>query len=452
MTDGFNICEYFRKISSKILSIIPISENLLTFLFFSAIFTIGGSAMIERTDYLQKLIAWKDEQIIKVVTGIRRCGKSTLLDLYKGYLKENGIGDEQIISVNFEDLENERLQDYRVLYAYLTERLCKGKTTYIFLDEIQKVEGFEKVVDSLYIKENVDVYITGSNSWLLSGELATLLSGRYVEINMLPFSFAEFCQSRGGSDEDRLFAEYMSDGAFPYIATMDRTKEKIDMYLEGIYNTVIVKDVEERQRRREKDPNKRKVTDIALLKNISKFLANSVGSPVSVKKIADYITSSGRKVSQNTVDDYIEALVQAYIFYRAERYDVEGKQLLKQNGKLYIVDLGLRRYLLPKRNYDLGYSLENIIFLELLRRGYQVNVGKAGSTEIDFVARKDDILEYYQVTASLTEQTTFEREIAPLRKIRDNYPKKILTLDRFTLGNYEGIEVVNAIDWLLNKN
>ena len=375
-----------------------------------------------------------------------------MLDLYKGYLKENGTGDEQIISVNFEDLENEALQDYRVLYAYLTERLCKGRTTYIFLDEIQKVEGFEKVVDSLYIKENVDVYITGSNSWLLSGELATLLSGRYVEINMLPFSFAEFCQSRGIGDEDRLFAEYMSDGAFPYIATMDRTKEKIDMYLEGIYNTVIVKDVEERQRRKEKDPNKRKVTDIALLKNISKFLANSVGSPVSVKKIADYITSSGRKVSQNTVDDYIEALVQAYIFYRAERYDVEGKQLLKQNGKLYIVDLGLRRYLLPKRNYDLGYSLENIIFLELLRRGYQVNVGKAGSTEIDFVARKDDILEYYQVTSSLTEQATFDREIAPLRKIRDNYPKKILTLDRFTLGNYEGIEVINAIDWLLNKN
>ena len=327
--------------------------------------------MIERTNYLQKLIAWKDEQIIKVVTGIRRCGKSTLLDIYKGYLKENGIGDEQIISVNFEDLENEILQDYRVLYAYLTERLCKGKTTYIFLDEIQKVEGFEKVVDSLYIKENVDVYITGSNSWLLSGELATLLSGRYVEINMLPFSFAEFCQSRGGGDEDRLLAEYMSDGTFPYIATMDRTKEKIDMYLEGIYNTVIVKDVEERQRRKEKDPNKRKVTDISLLKNISKFLANSVGSPVSVKRIADYITSSGRKVSQNTVDDYIEALVQAYIFYRAERYDVEGKQLLKQNGKLYIVDLGLRRYLLPKLNYDLGYSLQNIIFLELLRPGYQ---------------------------------------------------------------------------------
>lgn len=406
--------------------------------------------MIERKEYLKKLIAWKDEQVIKVVTGIRRSGKSTLLDLYKQYLKGHGVGGEQIVSVNFEELENEVLQDYRALYAYLTERLCRGKMTYIFLDEVQKVEGFERVVDSLYIKENVDVYITGSNSWLLSGELVTLLSGRYVEINMLPFSFSEFYESRGGGDEDRLFAEYLSDGAFPYIATMDRTKEKVDMYLEGIYNTVIVKDVEERRLRKE-DPNRRKVTDIALLKNISKFLANCVGSPISVKKIADYITSSGRKVSPNTVDDYIEALTEAYIFYRAERYDVEGKQLLKQNGKLYIVDLGLRRYLLPKRNYDLGYSLENIVFLELVRRGYRVNVGKAGNAEIDFVAGKDDILEYYQVSASLIEQTTFEREIAPLRKIGDNYPKKILTLDRFTPGNYEGIEVINAIDWLLGR-
>ena len=406
--------------------------------------------MIERKEYLKKLIAWKDEQVIKVVTGIRRSGKSTLLDLYKQYLKGHGVGGEQIVSVNFEELENEVLQDYRALYAYLTERLCRGKMTYIFLDEVQKVEGFERVVDSLYIKENVDVYITGSNSWLLSGELVTLLSGRYVEINMLPFSFSEFYESRGGGDEDRLFAEYLSDGAFPYIATMDRTKEKVDMYLEGIYNTVIVKDVEERRSRKE-DPNRRKVTDIALLKNISKFLANCVGSPITVKKIADYITSSGRKVSPNTVDDYIEALTEAYIFYRSERYDVEGKQLLKQNGKLYIVDLGLRRYLLAKRNYDLGYSLENIVFLELVRRGYRVNVGKAGNAEIDFVAGKDDILEYYQVSASLIEQTTFEREIAPLRKIGDNYPKKILTLDRFTPGNYEGIEVINAIDWLLGR-
>lgn len=406
--------------------------------------------MVERKNYLQKLVAWKDENIIKVVTGIRRCGKSTLLGLYREYLKENGVSGEQIVSVNFEELENEALQNYKALYSYLNERLCRDKMTYIFLDEIQKVEGFEKVVDSLYVKKNVDIYMTGSNSWLLSGELATLLSGRYVEINMLPFSFSEFYQSQGGGDEDRLFAEYMANGAFPYIATMDRTREKADMYLEGIYNTVIVKDIEDRQRRKEIDPNRRKVTDIALLKNISKFLANSVGSPISVKRIADYITSSGRKVSQNTVDDYIEALVQAYVFYRAERYDVEGKQLLKQNGKLYIVDLGLRRYLLPKRNYDLGYSLENVIYLELLRRGYEVYVGKMKNAEVDFVARKDDIVEYYQTTASLTEQTTFDREISPLRKIDDNYQKVIITLDRFTQGNYNGIKIVNAVDWLLN--
>ena len=407
--------------------------------------------MIERKNYLEKLIAWKDEKVIKVVTGIRRCGKSTLLDLYKEYLKKNGAEDGQIVAVNFEDLENEALQDYKALYAYLSGSLRRGKMTYIFLDEIQKVEGFEKVVDSLYIKENVDVYITGSNSWLLSGELATLLSGRYIEIKMLPFSFAEFYASRGGGDADRLFADYMANGSFPYIATMDRTKEKIDMYLEGIYNTVIVKDIEERQNRKENDPNRRKVSDISLLKNISKFLANSIGSPISVKRIADYITSSGRKVSQNTIDGYIEALVQAYVFYQVERYDVEGKQLLKQNGKFYIVDLGLRRYLLPKREYDLGYSLENVVYLELLRRGYEVHVGKMGQTEVDFVAKKDDVISYYQVTASLMEQTTFEREIKPLKKINDNYPKRILTLERFTLGNYEGIEVLNAVDWLLGE-
>ncbi len=407
--------------------------------------------MIERKNYLEKLIAWKDEKVIKVVTGIRRCGKSTLLDLYKEYLKKSGVEGGQIVAVNFEDLDNEALQDYKALYAYLSDRLCSGKMTYIFLDEIQKVEGFEKVADSLYIKENVDLYMTGSNSWLLSGELATLLSGRYIEIKMLPFSFAEFYKSQGGGDADRLFADYMANGSFPYIATMDRTKEKTDMYLEGIYNTVIVKDIEERQNRKEKDPNKRKVSDISLLKNISKFLASSIGSPVSVKRIADYITSSGRKVSQNTIDDYIEALVQAYVFYQVDRYDVEGKQLLKQNGKFYIADLGLRRYLLPKREYDLGYSLENVVYLELLRRGYEVNVGKMGQTEVDFVAKKDDVVSYYQVTASLTEQTTFEREIRPLKKINDNYPKKILTLDRFTLGNYEGIEVLNAVDWLLGE-
>ncbi len=405
--------------------------------------------MVQRHDYLDQLKKWKDKSVIKVVTGIRRCGKSTLLELYREYLKTQGVTDDQIISINFEELEYEELLDYKALYNYIKERLHESKTTYIFLDEIQQVENFQKAVDSLYVKKNVDVYITGSNAYLLSGELATLLSGRYIEINMLPLSFAEFCELKSGGNNDALFAEYMQHGGLPYIASLENDVEMIDAYLEGIYNTVIVKDVEERAKRKEKDPNKRKITDVALLKNISRFLANSIGNPISIKSIADYVTSSGRKTSPNTVDDYVEALVEPYIFYPAERYDIIGKQLLKKNQKMYIVDLGLRRHLLARQKYDLGFSLENIIFFELLRRGYNVNIGKVGVTEIDFVAKKNDDIRYYQVTASMTEKSTFDREMAPLKNINDNYPKTVITLDRFTLGNYGGIEVVNAIDWLL---
>ncbi len=407
--------------------------------------------MVQRDEYLNQLKKWKDEQVIKVITGIRRCGKSTLLEMYRDYLKSEGVSDDRIISINFEELEYEELSDYKALYNYIKERLHKTETTYIFLDEIQQVENFQKAVDSLYVKKNTDIYITGSNAYLLSGELATLLSGRYVEINMLPLSFAEFCQIKKSGDKNELFAEYMKNGGLPYITNFGDDSEKIDTYLEGIYNTIIVKDIEERQKRRESDPDKRKVTDIALLKNISRFLAGSIGSPISVKSIADYVTSSGRKVSQNTVDDYVEALTEPYIFYPVERYDVLGKQLLKKNRKMYIVDLGLRRHLLARQRYDLGFSLENIIYFELLRRGYSVNIGKVGATEIDFVARKNDNVSYYQVTASMTEESTFEREMSPLKGITDNYPKTVITLDRFTLGNYEGIEVVNAVDWLLDK-
>lgn len=405
--------------------------------------------MVQRHDYLDQLKKWKDKSVIKVITGIRRCGKSTLLELYREYLKTQGVADDQIISINFEELEYEELLDYKALYNFIKERLHESKTTYIFLDEIQQVENFQKAVDSLYVKKNVDVYIIGSNAYLLSGELATLLSGRYIEINMLPLSFAEFCELKSGGDKDALFAEYMQNGGLPYIASLENDAEMIDTYLEGIYNTVIVKDIEERAKRKEKDPNKRKITDAALLKNISRFLANSIGSPISIKSIADYVTSNGRKTSPNTVDDYVEALVEPYIFYPAERYDVIGKQLLKKNQKMYIVDLGLRRHLLARQKYDLGFSLENIIFFELLRRGYSVNIGKVGVTEIDFVAKKNDEIRYYQVTASMTEKSTFDREMAPLQNISDNYPKTVITLDRFTLGNYGGIEVVNAIDWLL---
>ena len=406
--------------------------------------------MFERKEYLEHLIQWKDEQVIKVVTGIRRCGKSTLLLQYQEWLKASGVSDEQIVTINFEELEYEELQDYKKLYAYLKDRLCKGKMTYIFLDEIQKVSAFEKVVDSLYVKPQVDLYVTGSNAYLLSGDLATLLTGRYVEIKMLPLSFYEFVEITGSGQEQGL-SEYMRDGGLPYVAVMDRTPEKVDTYLEGIYNTVIVKDIEDRQARKESDTDKRKINDILLLKTIAKYLASIVGNPVSIRSITDYFISNGRKISPNTVSDYVEALTESFIFYPAERFDIIGKQLLKANRKMYIVDLGLRNHILPRRQYDLGFSLENIVYFELLRRGYRVMIGKVGSTEVDFVAEKQGTYTYFQVTADMTAQETFEREMKPLRRIRDNYEKIVLTGDRLTLGNYDGIQVKYLPDWLLEK-
>lgn len=407
--------------------------------------------MVKRKEYLNKLIEWKDEQVIKVVTGIRRCGKSTLLLQYQDYLRENGVTDEQIISLNFEELENEDLLDYKVLYSYIKERLCKEKMTYIFLDEIQNVTNFEKAIDSLYVKNNTDVYITGSNSYLLSGELATLLTGRYVEISMLPLSFAEYKELTNQSADDA-FSEYMRYGGMPYVASMSKTDEKVNTYIEGIYNTVVVKDIEDRQRRRETDPDKRKINDIALLKTIAKYLSSVVGSPVSVKSVTDYLTSNGRRVSPNTVDDYMDALAESYIFYPAERFDIVGKEILKSNKKWYIVDLGIRNHILPRKNYDLGFSIENIVYFELLRKGYKVNIGKYANSEIDFVAQKNGILTYFQVTADMTNESTFEREMTPLRNIKDNYEKIVLTLDKFSVGNYEGIKVINLIDWLIEKD
>ena len=397
--------------------------------------------MVERKEYLEQLIQWKDEQVIKVVTGIRRCGKSTLLLQYQEWLKASGVSEE---------LEYEELQDYKKLYAYLKDRLCKGKMTYIFLDEIQKVSAFEKVVDSLYVKPQVDLYVTGSNAYMLSGDLATLLTGRYVEIKMLPLSFYEFLEVTGSGQEQGL-SEYMRDGGLPYVAVMDRTPEKVDTYLEGIYNTVIVKDIEDRQARKESDSDKRKINDILLLKTIAKYLASIVGNPVSIRSITDYFISNGRKISPNTVSDYVEALTESFIFYPAERFDIIGKQLLKANRKMYIVDLGLRNHILPRRQYDLGFSLENIVYFELLRRGYRVMIGKVGSTEVDFVAEKQGTYTYFQVTADMTAQETFEREIKPLRRIRDNYEKIVLTGDRLTLGNYDGIQVKYLPEWLLEK-
>ena len=404
--------------------------------------------MVQRTEFLQRLLAWKDEQVIKVVTGLRRCGKSTLLKQYQELLRENGVLEEQIISINFEEMEYEHLLDYKALYAYLKDRLCEGRMTYIFLDEIQKVVSYEKVVDSLFVKDNTDIYITGSNAYMLSGDLATLLTGRYIELPMLPLSLKEYCEATS-LQPDAAFAEYQKNGGLPYIAMMEKTPEKVDTYLEGIYNTIIIKDIEDRQRRKERDPNKRKITDIALLKTIARYLAGVVGNPISIKSVADYLTSNGRKVSQNTVSDYMGALAESFIFYPAERFDVFGKQVLKTNQKWYMVDLGLRNHILPRSSYDLGFSLENIIYFELLRRDYKVNIGKVGNTEVDFVAQKQGVFTYYQVTADMSAPDTFEREMKPLRAIRDNYEKVVLTLDRYTLGNYDGIQVIHAIDWLL---
>ncbi len=401
--------------------------------------------MIKRKEYLKQLLSWKDQNIIKVLTGIRRCGKSTILKLYQEYLSNNGIDPSQIISINFEELEYEDLQDYKKLYQYIKDRLVENKMMYIFLDEIQNVPSYEKVVDSLHVKENIDIYITGSNSYIFSGQLATYLSGRYIEIPVLPLSFKEVYNPQTNKEE--AFQKYIKTGGFPYINQIQLLNEQIDMYLEGIYNTVIVKDIEERINRK----NSKSVTDIALLKAISKYLSSVVGSPVSIRSITNYFKSNERTISPNTISNYVEALCESYLYYPVEVMDVSGKEVLKSNKKYYIVDPGIRNYILPKQFYDLGFTIENIVYLELLRRRYNVNIGRNGRTEVDFIAKRNDVYTYIQVTASLVDENTFNREIRPLQQIEDNYEKIILTLDRYTLGNYEGIKVINIIDWLLEE-
>ena len=394
--------------------------------------------MVQRKQYMEKLIKMKDKKIIKVVTGIRRCGKSTLLLLFRDYLKECGVEENQIISVNFEDIASEPLLDYRKLHEYVTKRLIPGKMTYVFLDEIQNVPQFQKTVDSLFIKDNVDVYITGSNAQMLSGELATLLSGRYIEISMLPLSFAEYYELVGGDKRDA-WNGYYRNGGFPYTVAIEDEDIRRD-YLMGIYNTVLLKDIVARKR----------ISDIPLLESVIKFLFDNVGNIVSSKKIADSLTSYGRKTTSVTVESYIEALTGAFVLYKAGRYDVKGKQHLKSLEKYYLVDVSLRRLLLGDKNADIGHILENIVYLELLRRGYTVNIGKVDDKEIDFIAVTGGDKVYYQVAASILDPATFEREIAPLKKVTDHYPKFILSMDELPMGE-EGIKQVNIVDFLLEK-
>lgn len=396
--------------------------------------------LIQREEYLNKLIALKDKKIIKVVTGVRRCGKSKLLEMYRKWLLEQGVEEERIVSINFEDLDFEDLTDYKKLHTYLKEHLVKDNMTYIFLDEIQNVEQFPKVVDSLYIKDNVDIYITGSNAHMLSSEIATLLSGRYIQIEMLPLSFKEYMISTGSmNDRGIKYVDYLQNSSFPYTLELEGQSDEIRSYLEGLYNTIVVKDI----------INHSKISEPMMLKSILKFIFDNIGNSLSSKKIADTMTSSGRRIDTRTVEKYLNALTESYIIYQAKRYNIKGKQYLKTLEKYYVVDIGLRLMLLGSKQIDAGRILENIVYLELLRRGYDVYVGKVDEFEVDFVAQNGKGTTYFQVALSVRDEKTLDRELRSLRAIKDHYPKILLTMDDDPEVHYDGIRRINARDWLL---
>lgn len=386
---------------------------------------------------MEKLKKWKDKDVIKVVTGIRRCGKSTLFDLFIDYLKSVGIDSKHIISINLEAPDYD-FQNYRDLYNYVMERIGDSGKYYVFLDEVQNVKEFQKAVDGLYIKKNVDVYITGSNAYLLSGELATLLSGRYIEIRMLPLSFREYRDYFGIEGDEKLYLRYVNNSSFPYALKLDDEGE-VDDYLDSIYNTIIVKDIAIRK----------KLADTGMLRSITEFLFSSVGSTMSVKKIADTLNSNGRKISVHTVESYLEALTESYIFNRVSRYDIKGKQYLETGEKYYATDVTMRYALLGRKNLDVGHILENVVYLELIRRGYRVYIGKIGDNEVDFIAINKEGREYYQVSYTTRDERTLERELSSLQKISDHYPKFILTMDMDPVADYEGIKRINVLEWLV---
>ena len=397
---------------------------------------------VERKEYLDKLIALKDKNIIKVITGVRRCGKSTLMEIFQDYLKAQGIEEERIIAINLEDYDFFELRQPAKLHSYIKERLSKDKMTYVFIDEIQHCESFPDVVDSLYIKKNVDLYLTGSNAYMLSSEIATLISGRHIEIPMLPLSFKEYVSSTGGeNDLSRKYLSYIENSSFPYALELEGQTKEIKDYLEGIYNTIVVKDIS----------NRKKVQDIMMLEGVARFVFDNIGNPLSTKKIADTMTSDGRKIDVKTVEKYLAGLLESFILYQAKRYNIKGKQYLKTLEKYYVVDIGLRYMLLGTRGTEVGHILENVIYLELLRRGYEVYVGKVDDLEVDFVAMEQKRTIYFQVAATVRDEATLKRELNPLQKISDHYQKFILTLDEDPEADYEGIRRVNALDWLMGK-
>lgn len=397
--------------------------------------------LIQREQYLAFLRRHKDQDVIKVVSGVRRCGKSTLFELFKQELLASGVKANQIISINFEDLEYEPLQEYHALHEYIVERLIPDIPMYVFLDEVQHVVQFEKVVGSLFIKPNVDIYITGSNAYFMSSDIATLLTGRYVQVEMLPLSFKEFhsAYSQQNLSDMDIYNLYIEHSSFPRLVHIE-DDESIDEYLESILNTVVLKDIVTRL----------KITDVPLLLDIIKYLLANIGSLINPTKIANTLTSYGRKTDNKTVEKYLQGLKDGLLIYEVDRFDVKGKALLQRNAKYYVVDSAFRKFLLSRTDSDRGHILENIVYLELIRRGYRVYVGHLQNGEIDFVAKKPHRLEYYQVSYTVMEDTTLRRELSPLEKLDDNYPKYLLTMDVLhKTDNHNGIEQKNVLDWLL---
>ena len=409
---------------------------------------------IDRKEYLDFLVKSKDRQIIKVVSGVRRCGKSTLFEIYKDFLLENGVAKNQIISINFEDMYYEELTDYKKLYEYIKSKMIENKRNYIFLDEIQHVDKFEKVVDSLFIKENTDLYITGSNAYFMSSELATLLSGRYIELKMLPLSFKEYYQTKLKYEkmeqkENRIsktliqyYNEYIVNSSFPYTLQLDSDLKNIHEYLSGIYNSVLLKDIVARL----------KISDVMRLESVVKYIFDNIGNLTSLSKIANTLTSMGRKTDAKTIEKYIRGLTDSLLVHEVSRYNIKGKEFLSTLSKYYVTDLGLRQMILGNRNIDTGHILENIIYLELLRRKGNVYVGQFDKNEIDFVVINSNEIEYYQVALTVLDENTLKRELDAFKNIKDNYPKYLITLDDVMVNtDYDGIKVVNALEWLLEE-
>ena len=405
--------------------------------------------LINRPEYINQLIGHRNTSPVKIVTGIRRCGKSSLLDLYHQYLLDDGVPPENIIHMNLESLRYRELKDYQTFYDDVSKRIPEGTKTYLIFDELQVVKHWEKAIESFRLDFDVDIYITGSNAYLFSTEFATLLSGRYVEIRMLPLSFKEFLtfyQFEPSESIESRFQRYLQFGGMPVLHEYQFNEEKSRQILEGIYSTVVLRDIQQRN----------KGTDEAMLRKIISYLCSTIGSITSPNNIGNVLADEGdieggkaRKSAGKTVEKYVEMLRKAYLFYSVSRYDVKGKQLLKTLSKNYIIDLGFRNLVLGYRDADRGHILENIVFLELMRRDYRVYIGKVGNTEVDFIAERPDQKIYIQVTESMATEETRTRELKPLQAIKDNYEKIVLSMDRDFIQSYEGIRNCNLIDWLL---